>query len=65
AWVLARGKDFVPIPGTTRRKHLEENVGALPVELSVADLAAIDEVAPKGAASGDRYDAVGMRFVNQ
>jgi aryl-alcohol dehydrogenase-like predicted oxidoreductase len=64
AWVLAQGKDFVPIPGTTRRKHLEENVGALSVKLTASDLARIDEVAPMGAAAGDRYDAVGMRFVN-
>ena len=64
AWVLAQGKDIVPIPGTTRRKHLEENVGALSVELTARDLAAIDEVAPKGAAAGERYAPDGMRFVN-
>jgi len=64
AWVLAQGKDVVPIPGTTRRKHLEENVGALAVTLTAADLARIDEVAPKGAAAGDRYAPDGMRFVN-
>jgi aryl-alcohol dehydrogenase-like predicted oxidoreductase len=64
AWVLAQGKDVVPIPGTTRRKHLEENVGALGVELGTRDLAAIDEVAPKGIAAGERYAPDGMRFVN-
>jgi aryl-alcohol dehydrogenase-like predicted oxidoreductase len=64
AWVLAQGPDVVPIPGTTRRKHLEENVGALDVELTPPDLARIDEVAPKGAAAGERYAPEGMRFVN-
>src|SRR5271165_227123 len=48
AWVLAQGDDMVPIPGTKRRSYLEENVAALDVELSAADLAAIEEVAPKG-----------------
>jgi aryl-alcohol dehydrogenase-like predicted oxidoreductase len=64
AWVLAQGEDVAPIPGTTKRKHLEENVGALGVRLSREDLARIDEVAPKGVAAGDRYAADGMRFVN-
>jgi len=64
AWVLAQGDDIVPIPGTTRRKHLEENVGALDVSLSAADLSSIDEAAPKGGAAGERYTAEGMRAVN-
>jgi aryl-alcohol dehydrogenase-like predicted oxidoreductase len=64
AWVLAQGDDMVPIPGTTRRKHLEENVGALAVSLSAADLSSIDEAAPKGVAAGDRYTAEGMRAVH-
>ena len=64
AWVLAQGHDVVPIPGTTRRKHLEENVGALAVALTAQDLARIDEVAPKGVAAGERYAPDGMRFVN-
>jgi aryl-alcohol dehydrogenase-like predicted oxidoreductase len=64
AWVLAQGNDMVPIPGTTRRKHLDENVGALAIRLTPRDLARIDEVAPKGVAAGDRYTAEGMRFVN-
>lgn len=55
AWVLAQGNDVVPIPGTRRISHLESNVGALQVELTDEDLAALDEVAPAGAASGDRY----------
>jgi aryl-alcohol dehydrogenase-like predicted oxidoreductase len=64
AWVLAQGEEVVPIPGTTRRTHLEENVAALDVALSREDLATIDEVAPKGAAAGERYTAEGMRVVN-
>jgi aryl-alcohol dehydrogenase-like predicted oxidoreductase len=55
AWLLAQGPDVVPIPGTKRRKYLEENIGALEVHLSDEDLARIDAVAPRGAASGDRY----------
>ncbi len=64
AWVLAQGDDVVPIPGTTRRKHLEENVGALAVTLTRQDLARIDEAAPRGVAAGERYAPDGMRFVN-
>lgn len=55
AWVLAQGDHIVPIPGTKRRKYLEENAGALDVELTEEDLRKIDEVAPKGAAAGQRY----------
>jgi aryl-alcohol dehydrogenase-like predicted oxidoreductase len=64
AWVLSRGKDVVPIPGTKRRKYLEENAGAATIRLSAEDLRGIDEVAPRGAAKGDRYPAQGMRTVN-
>src|SRR4051794_30123114 len=55
AWVLARGDDVVPIPGTKRRRYLEENVAADDVRLSEDDLRRIDEVMPPGAAAGDRY----------
>jgi aryl-alcohol dehydrogenase-like predicted oxidoreductase len=55
AWLLAQGEDIVPIPGTKRRKYLEENVGALNVQLTSDELAAIENVAPKGVASGTRY----------
>jgi aryl-alcohol dehydrogenase-like predicted oxidoreductase len=64
AWVMARGKDIVPIPGTKRRIYLEENVGALAVTLSPADLTRIDEVAPKGAAAGPRYPEALMSSLN-
>jgi aryl-alcohol dehydrogenase-like predicted oxidoreductase len=55
AWVLARGDDIVPIPGTTRVEHLEENVAALDVELTDDDLHELESVFPLGAAAGDRY----------
>lgn len=64
AWVLAQGKDIVPIPGTKRRKYLEENVDTLKVQLSGEDLARLDEVAPKGVASGERYPESMMQLVN-
>jgi aryl-alcohol dehydrogenase-like predicted oxidoreductase len=64
AWVLAKGADIAPIPGTKRRKYLEENVGALDVRLSQADLARIEEVTPPGAAAGLRYPEAMMAFVN-
>lgn len=65
AWVLAQGEDIVPIPGTKRRKYLEENVGAVDVELTPEDLQRIDEVAPKGVAAGLRYPESGMSAVNR
>jgi aryl-alcohol dehydrogenase-like predicted oxidoreductase len=55
AWVLAQGQDIVPIPGTKRRKYLDENMAAVRVQLSSSDLSRIEEVAPKGFAAGDRY----------
>jgi aryl-alcohol dehydrogenase-like predicted oxidoreductase len=60
AWVLAQGHDIVPIPGTKRRKYLEENIGADAISLSEEDLRRIDEAAPKGVASGLRYPAAFM-----
>ncbi|QSQ11670.1 aldo/keto reductase [Myxococcus landrumensis] len=55
AWVMAQGPDMVPIPGTKRRKYLDENLGALAVKLTPKDLKDIDEVAPRGVAAGERY----------
>jgi aryl-alcohol dehydrogenase-like predicted oxidoreductase len=63
AWVLAQGEDLVPIPGTRRVKYLDENIGALNVKLATADLAHIDEIAPRGATAGARYHAEGMKRV--
>jgi aryl-alcohol dehydrogenase-like predicted oxidoreductase len=64
AWVLAQGEDIVPIPGTKHRKYLEENVGALDIELTLEDLRRIDEVAPRGTAAGLRYPEHMMHMVN-
>jgi aryl-alcohol dehydrogenase-like predicted oxidoreductase len=64
AWVLAQGGDIVPIPGTKRRKYLEENIGALDVELSADDLRRLSEVFPFGAAAGERYPEHMMHLVN-
>jgi aryl-alcohol dehydrogenase-like predicted oxidoreductase len=64
AWVLAQGEDVAPIPGTTTRAHLEENVAATRIALSKEDLARIDAIAPKGVAAGDRYPPAGMARVN-
>jgi aryl-alcohol dehydrogenase-like predicted oxidoreductase len=62
AWTVAQG--VVPIPGTTTRAHLEENAAAASIALSREDLAAIDAVAPKGAAAGTRYPEAGMKAVH-
>jgi aryl-alcohol dehydrogenase-like predicted oxidoreductase len=64
AWVLAQGNDMVPIPGTKRRKYLEENVGALSVKLTKEDLRRIDEVFPPEAAAGQRYPEHMLALVN-
>ena len=65
AWVLAQDKNIVPIPGTKRRKYLEENVGALDVNLTKEDLQRIEEIFPADAASGSRYPEHMMNLVNQ
>jgi aryl-alcohol dehydrogenase-like predicted oxidoreductase len=64
AWLLAQGKDVVPIPGTKRRRYLEENVAAQAVTLSADDLRHIDAAAPVGVASGARYAEGAMRTIN-
>jgi aryl-alcohol dehydrogenase-like predicted oxidoreductase len=64
AWVLAQGDDVVPIPGTKRRSYLEENLGALDVELTPEDLAAMEEVTPRGSVAGARYNPEMMANVN-
>jgi aryl-alcohol dehydrogenase-like predicted oxidoreductase len=65
AWVLAQGDDIVPIPGTKRRKYLEENVGALEVKLSKEDLRRIDDVFPPAAVAGERYPEHVMALVER
>jgi aryl-alcohol dehydrogenase-like predicted oxidoreductase len=65
AWVLAQGHDLVPIPGTKRRKYLEENLAALEIKLNADDLRRLAEVFPHGAVSGQRYTEQMMKAVNQ
>jgi len=64
AWVMAQGEDVVPIPGTKRRSYLEENAGAVAVQLSADDLARLEAIAPPGAASGTRYPDSGYAYGN-
>ncbi len=64
AWLLARGADIVPIAGTKRRKYLDENAASVSVSLTPEDIARIDAAAPRGAASGERYQAQAMARVN-
>jgi aryl-alcohol dehydrogenase-like predicted oxidoreductase len=64
AWLLAQGRDILPIPGTKRIKYLEENLGAVGVSLSAEELAQLSAALPPGAAAGDRYPPEGMKGVN-
>jgi aryl-alcohol dehydrogenase-like predicted oxidoreductase len=65
AWVLAQGKDIVPIPGTKRRNYLEDNAGAVNIHLSKTDLDHLEAVFPSGAAAGERYAENMMQLLNQ
>jgi len=63
AWVLAQGQDIVPIPGTRKRSRLDENLGALELRLTSADLAELDQLA--GQVAGDRYTAESMKMIER
>ena len=65
AWVLSRGEDIIPIPGTKRRKWLEENIAALEVTLTAEDLQRLEMIAPKGVAAGERYGEAMMNFMRK
>ena len=65
AWLLAQGEDIVPIPGTKRRKYLEENAGVADVTLTQDDLRRIEEAMPRGSAAGERYSEEMMRAVGR
>ena len=65
AWVLAQGHDIVPIPGTKRRKYLQENIGSIDVSLTNEDLARIEEVAPRDAFAGSRYPEAMMKLLSR
>ncbi len=64
AWVLAQGKDIVPIPGTKQTRYLEDNLGAVNVQLSAEHLRRLDQTFPLGAPAGGRYSAAAMRVIN-
>src|SRR4051795_9538962 len=64
AWVLAKGEDVVPIPGTKHVRYLDDNIGALEVELTAEDLQRLDAILPPGAAAGERYHERGMASLN-
>ena len=64
AWILAKGHEFLPIVGTKRRTYLQENLGALNVQLTPDDMAQIEVISPKNAAAGGRYPEAGMKSVN-
>jgi aryl-alcohol dehydrogenase-like predicted oxidoreductase len=65
AWLLAKGDDIVPIPGTKRRSYLEENVGAAAIALDAGDLATLDAALRPDAITGERYSAANQRWVNR
>jgi aryl-alcohol dehydrogenase-like predicted oxidoreductase len=65
AWVLAQGKDIIPIPGTKKQKYLKENAGSVDVELSTADIADIEAIIKKYPNTGPRYTEAGMKMVNK
>ena len=65
AWVLAQGNDIVPIPGTKRRKYLEENIAALNIKLTADELSRINEIAPPGIAAGERYNEEMMKAIDR
>ena len=65
AWVLAQGNDIVPIPGTKRRKYLEQNLAASDLKLTREDLERIEQVAPKGVAAGERYAAPALAAIDK
>jgi aryl-alcohol dehydrogenase-like predicted oxidoreductase len=65
AWVLARGKDIVPIPGTKKLQYLEQNLAAANIQLSAEDLSRLEEIAPPGAAAGARYNEQAIRSIDR
>jgi aryl-alcohol dehydrogenase-like predicted oxidoreductase len=65
AWVLSQGEDMIPIPGTKKRKYLEENAGAVNVQLSAADLATIDAFVHRLPVKGERYTEGTLKLIEQ
>jgi aryl-alcohol dehydrogenase-like predicted oxidoreductase len=65
AWVLAKGEDLIPIPGTKRRKYLEENAAAVDIRLAAADIAELEAAVPENEVAGERYAAAAMKAIDQ
>ena len=65
AWVFAKGSDLVPIPGTKRRKYLEENAAAADIHLSPAEVDELEDAVPAEAVAGDRYAAANMKHIDR
>lgn len=65
AWVLAQGEEIVPIPGTKRRRYLEDNIGAINVQFTPDELEQIEAISPRGVAAGDRYPTAMMNLINR
>ena len=65
AWLLSRGEDVIPIPGTKRRRYLEENVGAVELSLSPEEIAEVEAAVPRGSAAGGRYSAESLALVDR
>jgi aryl-alcohol dehydrogenase-like predicted oxidoreductase len=63
AWLLAKGPDIVPIPGTKRQRYLEENAAATEIALTAQEVAALDEAFPPGSAAGERYPPASMTLL--
>jgi len=65
AWVLAKGNDVVPIPGTKRRKYIEENAAAAAIQLTPAEVAELEAAVPQNEVVGDRYPAANMKAIDR
>jgi aryl-alcohol dehydrogenase-like predicted oxidoreductase len=65
AWVLAKGEDLVPIPGTKRRKYLEENAAAAETELSAAEIEELEQAVPLDQIAGERYAEANMKSIDR
>ena len=65
AWVFSKGEDFVPIPGTKRRKYLDENAAAVNIKLTPADIQELEAAIPQNQIAGDRYNAGGLNTIDR
>lgn len=63
AWVLSRGEDIIPIPGTRHERYLRDNIAATEISLAAEEISALEAAMPRGVAAGDRYSAEGMKRI--